>query len=111
MSRALILLSAALSLSACGPGELLDPDPPGVDTLRYVCAEGRSFDVVYRVAVPTVTVRVGGETRELSQVESNLGLAYANAGTRLTVLRDRATLTGFGGSDFTDCRGTKPFTQ
>ncbi len=94
-------LSALVLLAACGPDE--PRRDPSKDTVTYRCESGQEFEVFFRAADPTVRVTVQGAEYDLRQVPSDLGIVFTDGVRELTILLDRANLTGTSQGLLSNC--------
>ncbi len=100
-TAAVALLVGLLALAACGPSEP-KRDPTG-DVVTYSCPSGPDFKVYFFAGNPTIKLEIGGSTSELTQVDSDLGILFANGVMELLILRDYANLTGSPQGDLLEC--------
>ncbi len=96
-----LLVAWMALLAACGPSE--PPRDPTGDVVTYRCADDSEFKVYFFAGSPVIRVELGEAISELNQVDSDLGIVYANEVMELTVLRDYATLMGSPRGDLTEC--------
>ncbi|MEO1193944.1 MAG: MliC family protein [Pseudomonadota bacterium] len=97
-----LLLGLGLVLAACS-GEEEEQRDSSQDVVTYTCAEGQAFQVFVFAANPIVRVTLDGTSYELRQVPSDLGVTFSNGEVQLTILLDRASLTGTPRGDLLDC--------
>lgn len=101
MRRALVPL-ALLALTAAGCATLA---PDATDApIRYRCATGKGFTAAYALHGKRVVVTAGGVTRTLKLARSGSGARYAAGGAEIWGKGPNATLKGFPGGPYQDCR-------
>ncbi len=101
-SRAAVVLGLGLIvLAACGPSEPAR-DPTG-DVVTYRCADDSEFKVSFFAGSPSIQVEIGGQTSDLAQEDSDLGIVYSDGVMVLSILRDYANLFGSPKGDLVEC--------
>ena len=102
MRRALALL-AVLALTAAGCATVVPMDSTDAP-IRYSCKAGKRFTAAYALHGKKVVVTAGGETRTLKLARSASGARYAAGAREIWSKGPEATLKGFPGGPYADCR-------
>jgi len=101
MRRALVPL-VLLALTAAGCATLA---PDATDApIRYRCQAGKTFTAAYALHGKRVLVTAGGVTRVLKLARSGSGARYTARGAEIWSKGSEATLRGFPGGPYQDCR-------
>ncbi|MFO1012832.1 MAG: MliC family protein [Caulobacteraceae bacterium] len=97
---------AVLCLAACAPKapETATDAQVMVRPVSYVCADGRSMITAFRQDENTTTVIAGGLTKVLPGVPAASGAKFAQGGFEFWSHGSDATLTGFPGGPYADCK-------
>lgn len=102
LRRALVPLAVlAVALAGCATVAPMDStDAP----IRYGCKSGKRFTAAYALHGKTVVVSAGGATRTLKLARSASGARYASGEAEIWSKGADATLKGFPGGPYADCR-------
>lgn len=102
MRRALVPLAViAATLAGCATVAPMDStDAP----IRYACKGGKRFTAAYALHGKRVVVSAGGVTRTLKLARSASGARYATGDAEIWSKGADATLKGFPGGPYVDCR-------
>ncbi|MDO9472502.1 MAG: MliC family protein [Caulobacter sp.] len=104
MRRSLItvLTITTLVVAGCATVEAAPGSTSGA--LRYSCAGGKSFSAAWNQPGDRVKVSAGGVTKSLPSARSASGARYASDEFEIWGKGDTATLSGFPGGPYSNCR-------
>lgn len=99
--RVVLISALGLALAACA-----GLPAPGTDAtpLAYRCAGGKSFTAAWGQPGDRVRVTAGGTTRTLPHAPSASGARYAAGGFEIWGKGEQATISGFPGGPYSNCR-------
>lgn len=102
-----LALIAALGLSALTLAACTTVEPaPGTNSspLGYRCDGGKRFTAAWNQPGDKVKVTAGGVTKSLPHARSASGARYATGGYEIWGKGEGATLSGFPGGPYSNCR-------
>ena len=102
LRRGLLALSLTALAAACGPDA--PPRDPSGDVVNYRCEDGTEFSTTFKASSPVIELAIGGATFTLTQVPSDLGIAYSDGRMTLSILREHATLVGGPAGELDLCK-------
>ena len=101
--RRLLVPLAVLSAVLAGCATVAPMDSTDAP-IRYSCKGGKRFTAAYALHGKTVVVSAGGATRTLKLARSASGARYASGDAEIWSKGADATLKGFPGGPYADCR-------
>ena len=103
MLRRLLVPLALLSAVLAGCATVAPMDSTDAP-IRYSCKGGKRFTAAYALHGKTVVVSAGGATKTLKLARSASGARYASGDAEIWSKGADATLKGFPGGPYADCR-------
>lgn len=102
LRRVLVPLAVlAVTFAGCATVAPMDStDAP----IRYACKGGKRFTAAYALHGKTVVVSAGGAAKTLKLARSASGARYASGEAEIWSKGADATLKGFPGGPYADCR-------
>ncbi len=101
--RRLLVPLAVLSAVLAGCATVAPMDSTDAP-IRYSCKGGKRFTAAYALHGKTVVVSAGGATKALKLARSASGARYASGDAEIWSKGADATLKGFPGGPYADCR-------
>lgn len=104
MRRSLIIALAITTVVAAGCATVEASPGSTSAPLRYSCAGGKSFTAAWNQPGDRVKVTAGGVSKSLPSARSASGARYAAGDFEIWGKGDTATLAGFPGGPYSNCR-------
>jgi len=104
MRRSLITALAITTMVVAGCATVEAAPGSTSGALRYSCAGGKGFTAAWNQPGDRVKVSAGGMTRSLPSARSASGARYASGEFEIWGKGDTATLSGFPGGPYSNCR-------
>jgi membrane-bound inhibitor of C-type lysozyme len=104
MRRSLIIALAITTVVVAGCATVEAAPGSTSDALRYSCAGGKRFTAAWNQPGDRVKVSAGGVTKSLPGARSGSGARYAAGDFEIWGKGETATLSGFPGGPYNNCR-------